>query len=147
MSNHEGTTKYANFLKLIWLDIAKIVYRNTSRLNSNYPEWLSTFLESVQRPENLTRPVAELHELTFFSYRHLTRLFKEYVGETLHDYIHTLKVNYGAMLLRTTDMGILAISSACGSDSLSHFIKIFKKQFKMTPKEYRKSFIYFHSES
>ena len=147
MTNNESSSKYSNSLKLIWLDIAKIVYRNTSRLNSDYPEWLSTFLEEIQHPENLTKPIAELHELTFFSYRHLTRLFKEYVGETLHDYIHTLKINYGAMLLRTTDMGILSISSACGYDSLSHFIKIFKRHFNMTPKEYRKSFIFLPSEN
>ena len=51
------------------------------------------------------------------------------------------------MLLRTTDMGILAISSACGYDSLSHFIKIFKRHFKMTPKEYRKSFIFLPSKN
>ena len=36
-------------------------------------------------------------------------------------------------------MGILEISSALGYDSLSHFIKMFNKQFRMTPKQYRKS--------
>lgn len=51
-------------------------------------------------------------------------------------------MNYGAMLLRTSHMGILPIASACEYDSLSHFIKTFKKHFKMTPKEYRKSFVY-----
>ena len=147
MTNNQEPFKYSNFLKLIWLDIAKIVYCSNARLNSDYPEWLNTFLDAIQRPENLTKPIAELHQLTFFSYRHLTRLFKEYVGETIHDYIHTLKINYGAMLLRTTDMGILAISSACGYDSLSHFIKIFKRHFKMTPKEYRKSFIFLPFET
>ena len=100
-------------------------------------------LTDIELPENLVKPVSELHELTFYSYRHLNRLFKEHMGETLHDHVMSLKMNYGAMLLRTTDMGILEISSACGYDSLSHFIKMFKRHFKMTPKEYRRSFKYF----
>ena len=104
---------------------------------------MTNFLRAIESPENLTKPISELHELTFYSYRHLNRLFKEYMGETLHDYVTTLKMNYGATLLRTTDIGILEISSACGYDSLSHFIKMFKRHFKMTPKEYRRSFKYF----
>ena len=136
-------TKFSNFLKVIWLDIIKIIYRNIAHLNSNHPEWLTNFLRTIASPEHLTKPISELHELTFYSYRHLNRLFKEYMGETLHDYVSALKMNYGATLLRTTDMGILEISSACAYDSLSHFIKMFKRHFKMTPKEYRRSFKYF----
>ena len=135
--------KDSNFLKVIWLDIIKIIYRNIAHLNSNHPEWLTNFLRTIASPEHLTKPISELRELTFYSYRHLNRLFKEYMGETLHDYVSALKMNYGATLLRTTDMGILEISSACAYDSLSHFIKMFKRHFKMTPKEYRRSFKYF----
>lgn len=138
--------KFSNFLKVIWLDIIKIIYRNISHLNSDHPDWLTNFLKEIEKPENLTKPIAELHELTFYSYRHLNRLFKEHMGETLHNYVLTLKMNYGATLLRTTDMGILEISSACSYDSLSHFIKMFKRHFKMTPKEYRRSFKYFSAK-
>lgn len=142
-TTNNDNVKFSNFLKVIWLDIIKIIYRNLSHLDSNYPEWLNSFLKDIELPENLVKPVSELHELTFYSYRHLNRLFKEHMGETLHDHVMSLKMNYGAMLLRTTDMGILEISSACGYDSLSHFIKMFKRHFKTTPKEYRRSFKYF----
>ena len=142
-TNNKDIFTFSNFLKIIWLDIVKLIYRNSSRLNSDHPEWLNNFLQALQQPENLVKPVSELHMLTYFSYRHLSRLFKEIMGETLSNYVQTLRINYGAMLLRTTDMGILPISSMCGYDSLSHFIKTFKKHFKMTPKEYRKSFDYY----
>ena len=141
-TDNKDIAKFSNFLKIIWLDIVKLIYRNSSTLNVNRPEWLNSFLQAIQQPENLTKPVSELYTLTYFSYRHLTRLFKELTGQTLNSYVQMLKMNYGGMLLRTTDMGILQISSTCGYDSLSHFIKAFKKHFNMTPKEYRKSFIY-----
>ena len=52
--------------KLIWLDIIKMIYRNSSHLNSSYPEWLNNFLQALQQPNNLVKPVAELYRLTFF---------------------------------------------------------------------------------
>jgi len=141
-TNNNDLVKFSNFLKLIWLDILKLIYRNSTKLNSNHPEWLNNFLQALQQPENLIMPVSEMHKLTYFSNRHLTRLFKEHMGETLSSYVQTMKINYAAMLLRTTDMGILPLSSMCGYDSLSHFIKVFKKHFNATPKEYRNSFDY-----
>lgn len=139
-TNNKDTAKFFNYLKILWLDIIKLIYHNSTKLNNEHPEWLANFLQDLQQPQNLAKPVSELHQLTYFSYRHLSRLFKEQMGETLNSYVQTLRLNYGAMLLRTTDLGILQISSACGYDSLSHFIKVFKKHFNLTPKEYRKSF-------
>lgn len=134
--------KFSNFLKLIWFDIIKLIYRNLSHLDSKYPEWLNIFLQELHSPENLLKPVSELHTLIYFSRRHLARLFKEYTGQNLSSYMQVLKLNYAAMLLSTTDMGILEISSTCGYESLSHFIKLFKTRFKLSPKEYRYAHVY-----
>ena len=131
--------KYRTLLKIIWLDIVKIIYRTDLHSNYDYPKWLNDFIAAVHRPENIATPVSELNKLTYFSYRHLTRLFKQYTGETLSEYTLRTRLDYGALLLRSTDMGILEISSALGYDCLSHFIKMFNKQFRMTPKQYRKS--------
>lgn len=142
ITNDNDIEKFSVFLKIIWLDIVKLIYRSDLHSNYDYPKWLNDFIQAIHRPENIARPVSELHRLTYFSYRHLTRLFKQYTGETLNDYLLRTRLNYGAMLLRTTDMGILNISSTLGYDSLSHFIRMFKKYFKTTPKQYRNSFTY-----
>lgn len=131
---------FVNLNKCIWFDIIKIVYRNNIHANHDYPDWLNDFLYLIRQPENISKSIAELCSFTFFSYSHLTRLFKQYTGETLNDYLVTLRLNYSAMLLRTTDTSILSISSAIGYDSLSHFMQMFKKRFEMTPKEYRKAY-------
>ena len=131
--------KYASLMRLIWLDAIKIIYRSELHTNYDYPKWLNDFIQDVHRPENIIKPIAELYKLTYFSYRHLTRLFKQFTGETLNDYMLRVKLNYGALLLRSTDIGVLNISSTLGYDSLSHFIRMFKKHFKTTPRQYRKS--------
>ncbi len=131
--------KYNSYMKFIWMDVIKTVYRVNSNEVKQYPLWLNEFIQKIVIPPNIVSPVTELHKLTYFSYRHLARLFHSYVGITLSDYMQNAKMQYAAMLLRTTDNGILAISSELGYDSLSHFIHVFKQVYNMTPKEYRHS--------
>lgn len=133
--------KYTALLNLVWMDLIKVICRNDLHANYDYPEWLNAFIRKIREPENISRPIAELCSLTYFSYSHLTRLFKHYTGKTLNEYLTNLRLNYAAMLLRTTDMNVLDISSRAGYDSLSHFIRIFKNRFEITPKEYRTSFV------
>lgn len=138
--NDWETDKFVCLSKLMWMDVIKIICQNRFCSNHEYPAWLNDFISKIRKPENISKSVSELCSLTYFSYSHLTRLFKYYTGSTLMNYLFTLRINYAAMLLRTTDMSILSISSHTGYDSLSHFIRIFKKRFNMTPKRYRDSF-------
>lgn len=126
--------------KMLWLEVIKLIYRKDPLLNREYPEWLNNFINEIQKPQNIRRKVSELTELTNFSHRHLTRLFLQYTGQTLNEYLLIARMNYAAMLLRTTQQDILQISAMVGYDSLSHFIRIFKTHFGITPKQYRMTF-------
>lgn len=131
---------YQTLLKFIWMDIIKIIYLGSLGSNRDYPQWLNAFIAALHRQENIRTPMADLSKLTFYSYRQLTRLFKQYTGETLNEYTMKIRLNYAASLLRSTDMGILDISSQVGYDSLSYFIKTFQKYFHASPSKYRNSF-------
>ena len=48
-----------------------------------------------------------------------------------------LKLSYAAKLLQTTDLIVLDISSKVGYSSLSHFNRVFKATYHLTPSEYR----------
>lgn len=137
----EDLKTYTGLLNIVWMDLIKTICRNDLHANYNYPEWLNAFIRKIREPENISRPIAELCSLTYFSYSHLTRLFKQYTGKTLNEYLTNLRLNYSAMLLRTTDMNVLEIASRAGYDSLSYFIRIFKNRFQITPKKYRTSFV------
>lgn len=126
--------------KLLWIEVVKLIYRKDSLLNQGYPDWLNNFINEIQKPQNICRKASELTELTYFSHRHLTRLFLQYTGQTLNEYLLVARMNYAAMLLRTTQQDLLQISAAVGYDSLSYFIRVFKEHFKTTPKQYRMTF-------
>lgn len=140
ITNVSNQTRITALTKLLWLEVLKLIYRKDSLLNPEYPQWLNTFINEIQKPQNICRKSSELAELTNFSYRHLTRLYLQYTGQTLSDYLLATRMNYAAMLLRTTQQDLMQISAAVGYDSLSYFIRKFKEHFKTTPKQYRMAF-------
>lgn len=140
ITNVSNRKRITALTKLLWIEIVKLVYRKDSLLNQGYPDWLNNFINDIQKPQNICRKASELTELTYFSHRHLTRLFLQYTGQTLNEYLLVARMNYAAMLLRTTQQDLLQISAAVGYDSLSYFIRIFKEHFKTTPKQYRMTF-------
>lgn len=70
-----------------------------------------------------------------------TRLFsqiKNITGMTPNDYILHLKMNKGALLLKETDLNVSEVAYQLGFSIPAYFSKCFKKQFGVTPAEFRK---------
>lgn len=69
---------------------------------------------------------------------HFQRLFKAYTGISLGKYILARRLSCGAYALRITRSSLLDISLKYCFDSQQTFCRAFKKQFNLTPSEYRK---------
>lgn len=65
-------------------------------------------------------------------------LFKKTTGDSFTSYVTRLRMDKAALLLRNTDMRIFEIACAVGFDEPNYFTNVFKQQFRMSPKEYRK---------
>lgn len=68
---------------------------------------------------------------------HLCEQFKKEAGITLNDFITTSKIEESKRLLSVTSLSIAQISSYLSFSTQSYFQTVFKRQVKMTPKEYR----------
>ncbi len=79
-----------------------------------------------------------LGKLTGYSPTHLCRLFKSNLGKSPHEYLLSLRVKHAAELLTTTSYNIFTIASLCGFSSESHFKKLFKSYYGITPGAYRR---------
>ncbi len=107
--------------------------------NSHHrPEWLNSFLETLNHPNVFTLKLKDIYPLAPYSQSMLNIHFNKYVGSTLIAYITKLKINYACTLLRYTESSPLEISSKLAYDSLSHFNRVFKKIMGISPVEYRK---------
>ena len=81
--------------------------------------------------------VGHLASLVFLSKYHLMRKFKAYTGYTLHQYIVQKRLMYAKALmaegLRLTD-----VCQSAGFNDYSGFVRAFKKEFGISPREYLK---------
>lgn len=71
----------------------------------------------------------------YISKYHITREFKKHTGYTFHQFVLKKRLLYSKYLLREKKNANLVFME-CGFVSYPHFLKAFKKEFNMTPKEF-----------
>lgn len=72
-----------------------------------------------------------------FSIDYFNRLFLAHTGFTVMAYVGYRRLKKAILLLRTTDKSVLDIALEVGYASHEGFIKAFKKEYGITPSEYR----------
>lgn len=90
---------------------------------------LSIIRERVETP--LT-PSAVAQEIGI-STRQLERLFSKYIGKSPKSYITRLRLDRARLLLRQSDMKVIEVAIACGFESPSHFSRLYRSQFGLSP--------------
>ncbi|MBO5103623.1 MAG: helix-turn-helix domain-containing protein [Ruminococcus sp.] len=82
----------------------------------------------------------EAAEYLKISPAYLSRLFRQETGITFSEYVNKMKIEEASSLLLYTEYSDLEISNLLGFSSQSYFIKVFKKQIGLTPKQYKKQY-------
>jgi transcriptional regulator GlxA family with amidase domain len=85
-------------------------------------------------------PVAAMARLSGLSERSLVRRFQQATGLTPIQYIQTVRIEEAKQLLETSDTTIEAIASDLGYEDARFFVRLFKREVKLTPSQYRRKF-------
>ena len=72
-----------------------------------------------------------------YSEFYIMKLFKQYTGTSCVDYINNYRLTVAGRQLRDTDDDVSTIAYQVGFNNISYFNRQFKKQYGMTPKEFR----------
>ena len=78
-----------------------------------------------------------LAESFFVNQSYLSRHFKANMGETLTDYINRTRLENSKILIKSSDLPISVVVLNVGYTDPNYFVKLFKKQYGVTPSEYR----------
>ncbi len=69
---------------------------------------------------------------------YITKQFKKELEITPLEYLRKYRIAKAIELIKTTDMSISDISTACGFNDLSLFSRVFKQTFGLTPRDFKK---------
>lgn len=122
------------FIELIRLyDKQQQLEQLTNSINSTY--------EIIQYIEKNYLNATLESTATYFNFNssYFSSLVKKRTGKNFKDIILEKKMNKAAQLLRNTDMTIEEICLNLNISNINFFYKRFKKQFNLTPREYRKT--------
>jgi len=102
------------------------------------PEELLRAAEEMKECENLKKGIAAFVALSNYSHSHLSRLVRKHFGVGLKSYINEQRLLRAYDDLLWTNESAEVISERLGFSSYSHFCKIFKDKFSVSPSVLRK---------
>ncbi len=90
--------------------------------------------------ENCTKAITqqEAADHVSFSTYYFSRIFKEYTGESFNVFLTRHRLEHAVKLLTSDNISITDVAFMSGFQSISNFNKVFLKEMKCSPKEYRK---------
>lgn len=99
-------------------------------------ESITAILKYIQGNYNHLN-LSETARFFHYSEAHLSRLIKKFTGQNFSGIIQTIKIQKALKLLLETNKSIAEIVEEIGYSDNSHFYKIFKQHYGMTPIQYK----------
>lgn len=87
----------------------------------------------------MTVTLDELSQKFFLSKPYLSKYIKEQSGLTFGENVKKIRMKKAKTLLKNGNMKVESIAEAVGYQNVEHFNRLFKKQYGMTPVQYRNS--------
>ena len=101
------------------------------------PAWLVKACTDAQDPSVFRDGAAGFVALTGKAHPHVSRTMKQATGQTPVQYINDLRMAHAARCLIGSNDPLSEIADEIGLPNLSHFHKVFRAKFGLTPAQYR----------
>lgn len=122
---------------LVFLYLIEYMDKLTQSSSQNYKDVImhttSQYINSHYKTASLGNLAAQLHQ----PLSTLSKLIRDCTGFTFQELLIRKRLQNAAILLSDTNLSIEEIASNIGYENYSYFYRIFKKQFGMTPRQYR----------
>lgn len=135
------STRYMNIL-MVTLEMLIFLYENCKNERKMIKtEKTKDILEYVNSHYNEELLVYEVAKRFGYSREYFSRFFKKEIGMSFKDYLTQYRLNKSLIELELNNKTITDIAFNTGFSNETQYINSFKKMFKLTPGQYRKSHI------
>jgi AraC-like DNA-binding protein/mannose-6-phosphate isomerase-like protein (cupin superfamily) len=117
-------------------------FMNPHLTNITYIKRLEPSFDHVINHFNEEIKATDMAELCNMSPSYFSRTFNQVMGMNFNEYVNYIRTMEAEKLLISTSMNITEIAYAVGLSTTSYFIKIFKTYKNITPKQFRKKFVF-----
>ncbi len=137
----ETSSKQYLSIKILLYALIDQLYQKDQITVEKYTETqenLKKIISYIQKNYNEPLTLNQIAQQIMITPNYLCKYFKKKMGITVFQYIQQYRINQSIDLLLQSDLPIINIAMQCGFDNLSYYIRTFKKQTGITPKQYRK---------
>ena len=134
---HDETAENIKMTELIYLIASHEDCCIKSKLLSNVDAAKENFEQTVYDHIFKDISIEELSKLTNRSLTSFKKEFRRHFQMPPHKWYIRQRLMHSRLLLISTNKSISEIGLACNFPNTSHFIKLFKKEYGMTPAAYR----------
>lgn len=139
---HNYDDKNVNELALLgqlYLCFSSIYDQINSKERTTCKSYLDTAIDYIYNNFSYDIKISDIAKHIGIDRTYLYKIFIEEHKISPQQYLISFRLNTAVNLLETTKMNITEISYSCGFKDTPTFYKHFKKQFNITPVQYRKS--------
>lgn len=133
----EASPRTALFLEAFLLPLIAGLALEARETTEAMPLWLSDALVRVEEPAVFRDGAAGLVAQCGKAHAHVARTMQNCLGQTPSDYVNRLRMDYAARRLKGTPDSLAEIATDIGLQNMSHFHRLFRARFGMTPRQYR----------
>ena len=126
------------YLRQILILVQRIRLERRPSVNTHIQEEMEYARRYFNEHYNEQINIEEYAESRNMSVSWFQRNFKQIVNCSPMQYLLTIRMNNAASLLESTDYSMAEISAIVGYDNPLYFSRLFKKQNRVSPSEYRK---------
>lgn len=133
-----SSSEQFSYIRDMILELTKAVHEHITK-SGKYSPIIAEIVEQAELHISEEILLSSFAKENKVSESYLSKRFKKETGFTFVQYIAKKRCEKAASLLKETALHIQEISAYVGYPDNNYFIKVFKKQYGLTPSEYRKS--------
>jgi AraC family transcriptional regulator len=133
-----GTAASPLVIEGIVLEMLGLLVRAPKTGEQNAPKWLATVAARLHEEFSQPLTVGEMAADLGVSPVRLSRLFRQFYGEPIGDYLRRIRVQFACRALANPATELTQVAIDAGFADQSHFTRVFKRVTGLTPGDFRR---------